>query len=300
MVTHSVSCTVNETEWSRPSPTPGLRPPTWCCRWSTWITTPSDPTTPDRIDPPEYGLRASRRHAVSAETHLPGRRHRTRLLWPRPLAWAPACGEVRTAVDDMCPERYVTCWYSDRMTVTERDATIIRLRANHALVLTLPAGTGHIGSSELIHVLLDVTTHVPPPLVAHVRNGDITVTDLTVAVWRVFVTMMLIRSWARRNKVRLCFTPTNTSWANPIEAHFGPLRQFTLANSQHPNHTAQTRALHAYLRWRNANDRHPDVFAAQRRERARIRSEKGIRWGGRPHHPSRSGLNPGERIRSQH
>jgi hypothetical protein len=44
----------------------------------------------------------------------------------------------------------------------------------------------------------------------------------------------------------------------------------------------QTRALHAYLRWRNTNARHPDVLAAQRRERARIRSEKGIRWGGRP------------------
>lgn len=41
-------------------------------------------------------------------------------------------------------------------------------------------------------------------------------------------------------------------------------------------------ALHAYLRWRNANNRHPDVIAAQRRERARIRSEKGLRWGGRP------------------
>ncbi len=35
------------------------------------------------------------------------------------------------------------------------------------------------------------------------------------------------------------------------------------------------------LRWRNANARHPDVLAAQRCERARIRSEKGIRWGGR-------------------
>ncbi|GHG83809.1 hypothetical protein GCM10018779_67170 [Streptomyces griseocarneus] len=31
-----------------------------------------------------------------------------------------------------------------------------------------------------------------------------------------------------------------------------------------------------------ANARHPDVLAAQRKERARIRSEKGIRWGGRP------------------
>ncbi|MFG2236084.1 IS630 family transposase [Streptomyces sp. NPDC048723] len=91
-----------------------------------------------------------------------------------------------------------------------------------------------------------------------------------------------MRHWATRNKVELCFTPTNASWANPIEAHFGPLRQFTLANSHHPNHTVQTRQLHHYLRWRNQNPRHPNVLAAQRRERARIRSEKGIRWGGRP------------------
>lgn len=91
-----------------------------------------------------------------------------------------------------------------------------------------------------------------------------------------------IRRWAKKNKVELCFTPTYASWANPIEAHFGPLRQFTLANSHHRSHPAQTRSLHAYLRWRNKNARHPDVLAAQRKERARIRSEKGIRWGGRP------------------
>lgn len=89
-----------------------------------------------------------------------------------------------------------------------------------------------------------------------------------------------IRRRAKKNKVKLCFTPTYASWANPIEAHFGPLRH-TVANPNHRNHTAQTRALHAYLRWRNKNARPPDVLAAQRRERARIRSEKGIRWGGR-------------------
>ncbi|WUO59790.1 hypothetical protein OG960_45130 [Streptomyces sp. NBC_00280] len=70
--------------------------------------------------------------------------------------------------------------------------------------------------------------------------------------------------------------------ANPIEAHFGPLRQFTLANSNHRSHPVQTRALHRCLRWSNANARHPNVLAAQRRERARIRSEKGIRWGRTP------------------
>ncbi|MDQ0956125.1 hypothetical protein QFZ66_000003 [Streptomyces sp. B4I13] len=84
------------------------------------------------------------------------------------------------------------------------------------------------------------------------------------------------------NRVELCFSPAYASWANPIGAHFGLLRQFTIANSNHRNHTVQTRALHACLRRRNANARHCDVLAAQRRERARIRSERGIRRGGRP------------------
>jgi hypothetical protein len=44
----------------------------------------------------------------------------------------------------------------------------------------------------------------------------------------------------------------------------------------------RTPALHAYLRWRNPNAHHRDVLAAERQERARIRGEKGIRWGGSP------------------
>ncbi|CAL9668700.1 hypothetical protein SUDANB176_07355 [Streptomyces sp. enrichment culture] len=80
----------------------------------------------------------------------------------------------------------------------------------------------------------------------------------------------------------MCFAPAYASWANPIEAHFGSLRQFTIAGSHHPDRTVQTRALHACLRWRNANARHRDVLAAEREERVRIRSEKGIRRGGRP------------------
>jgi transposase len=88
-----------------------------------------------------------------------------------------------------------------------------------------------------------------------------------------------IRAWATRNRVELCFTPTSASWANPIEAQFGPLRTFAMGNSDHPNHTVLARKLQDYLRWRNANARHPDVLAAQRRERARIRSERHQRWG---------------------
>ena len=88
-----------------------------------------------------------------------------------------------------------------------------------------------------------------------------------------------IRAWAERANVELCFTPTSASWANPIEAQFGPLRTFVMGNSSHPNHPVLARKLQDYLAWRNANARHPDVLAAQRRERARIRSQRQQRWG---------------------
>jgi transposase len=88
-----------------------------------------------------------------------------------------------------------------------------------------------------------------------------------------------VRVWAVGNKVELCLTPTSASWANPIEAQFGPLRTFTMGASDHPNHTVLARRLQAYLRWRNTHARHPDIIAAQRRERARIRSERHQRWG---------------------
>ncbi len=92
-----------------------------------------------------------------------------------------------------------------------------------------------------------------------------------------------IREWAERANAELCFTPTSASWANPIEAQFGPLRTFVMGGSDHPNHVVLARRLQSYLRWRNANARHPDILAAQRRERARIRSERHHRWG-RPKH----------------
>jgi hypothetical protein len=35
-----------------------------------------------------------------------------------------------------------------------------------------------------------------------------------------------------------------------------------MGGSDHPSHTVLARKLHDYLRWRNANARHPDVLAA--------------------------------------
>src|SRR5262249_20713012 len=88
-----------------------------------------------------------------------------------------------------------------------------------------------------------------------------------------------IRRWAAKANVELCYTPANASWADPIEAQFGPIRTFVMGASDHPSHAVLTRKLHGYLRWRNAHARHPGVLAAQRRERARIRSERRQRWG---------------------
>jgi hypothetical protein len=85
----------------------------------------------------------------------------------------------------------------------------------------------------------------------------------------------------RCGNVELCFTPANASWANPVEALFGPVRTFVMGGSDHRNHPALARKLQDYLRWRNARARHPGVLAAQRREQARLRSERQQRWAAR-------------------
>ncbi|GGT84456.1 hypothetical protein [Streptomyces lateritius] len=45
-----------------------------------------------------------------------------------------------------------------------------------------------------------------------------------------------------------------------------------------PNHIVLARRLQDCLRWRNANVRPPDVLAAQRRERAKVRRKRQQRW----------------------
>jgi hypothetical protein len=57
------------------------------------------------------------------------------------------------------------------------------------------------------------------------------------------------------------------------------VRTFVLGSSDHPDHAVLARRIQAYLAWRNASARHPDVLAAQRRERARVRSQRRQRWG---------------------
>ena len=89
----------------------------------------------------------------------------------------------------------------------------------------------------------------------------------------------MVREWCAANDVELVFTPTYASWANPIEAHFGPLREFTIANSDHRNHAELAQAIRAYIRWRNAHTRDPEILALERKHRARLRGEAQRRWG---------------------
>jgi transposase len=125
-------------------------------------------------------------------------------------------------------------------------------KGSAATLRTLQSIRAHLDDGEWIYVILDNLNH-------H-RSRT-------------------VREWCHANQVELVFTPTYASWANPIEAHFGPLRQFVLANSDHPDHPALARAIRAYLRWRNTNTRDPRILDAERRHRARLRSQAQRRWG---------------------
>ena len=60
-----------------------------------------------------------------------------------------------------------------------------------------------------------------------------------------------VHAWARRNRIKFYFTPSNASWLNRIEAQFAALRKFALQNSDFHSHEEQEKAIKSYLDWRN-------------------------------------------------
>jgi len=74
-----------------------------------------------------------------------------------------------------------------------------------------------------------------------------------------------VRDWATENNVELVFTPTNASWLNRIECHFGPLRTFVLSGSNYKDHKEMAQAIRTYLRWRNKNKRHSRILREQKK-----------------------------------
>ena len=64
----------------------------------------------------------------------------------------------------------------------------------------------------------------------------------------------------RKLRITLVFTPTEGSWMNPIEPHFGVLGRATYAGSDDPAHAARRQRVYRYLRLRHrelGNASHP-------------------------------------------
>jgi hypothetical protein len=55
----------------------------------------------------------------------------------------------------------------------------------------------------------------------------------------------------KRLRIHPVWTPTDASWLNLIEAHFGALKRFTLANTDDPSHAVRRRRVYRYLRYRH-------------------------------------------------
>jgi len=55
----------------------------------------------------------------------------------------------------------------------------------------------------------------------------------------------------RRLRIHPVPTPTEASWLNLIEAQFGVLKRFTLANTDDPTHAVRRRRVYRYLRYRH-------------------------------------------------
>lgn len=60
-----------------------------------------------------------------------------------------------------------------------------------------------------------------------------------------------LQQYLRENNMESVWTPTYASWLNAIEAHFGPLKRFTLQNSDDTSHMERRSRIYRYLTWRN-------------------------------------------------
>jgi transposase len=215
-------------------------------RTKTWKESP-DPLKEQKLARVEWLIEHARERTFAFDEFGP--------LTIRPVggsAWSPRGRPERLRANYHKPQgsRQFYAWYSiggDRLSgnLEPCKGSAPTLRALQAIRASVPDGGP-------IHVILDNLNH-------HKNR--------------------LVREWCAANGVELAFTPTYASWANPIEAHFGPLRQFVIANSDHPDHPALGRAIRAYLRWRNNHTRDPRILEAERRQRARIRCESQRRWG---------------------
>lgn len=55
----------------------------------------------------------------------------------------------------------------------------------------------------------------------------------------------------RELRIHPAWTPTEASWLNLIEPHFGVMKRFTVANTDDPEHAVRRRRVYGYLRYRH-------------------------------------------------
>jgi transposase len=60
-----------------------------------------------------------------------------------------------------------------------------------------------------------------------------------------------VRQFLHAQNMEAVFTPTYASWLNAIEAHFAPLKKFTLQVTDDRDHRCRRRRIARYLTWRN-------------------------------------------------
>lgn len=80
-------------------------------------------------------------------------------------------------------------------------------------------------------------------------------------------TVPRVLEYVQANSIEFALTPTNASWLNPIEPHFGPLRKFAISNSNPKNHEEIATNIRRYTAWRNKH--HPSARRAISRKRVR-------------------------------
>jgi transposase len=215
-------------------------------RTKTWKESP-DPLKETKLERIEWLLEHARDRTFAFDEFGP--------LTIRPVGgsvWAPRGRPVRLRANYHKPHgsKQFYAWYSigqDRLW-----GAIEPCKGSAATLRAIQAIRASVDDGQPIHVILDNLNH-------HKNRA--------------------VREWCETNHVELVFTPTYASWANPIEAHFGPLRQFVIANSDHADHPALSRAIRSYLAWRNTHTRDPRILEAERRHRAHIRGEQQRRWG---------------------
>ncbi len=73
-----------------------------------------------------------------------------------------------------------------------------------------------------------------------------------------------VLSYALENNITFIFTPTNASWLNPIEPHFGPLKKFAISNCNPTDQAEIATSVRRYIAWRNRYHTPPKKEARKR------------------------------------